>query len=182
MTDTQWPLYEVFIQEKPNKSHHNVGSVHAVDGEMAVLNARTVFGRRPLCHNMWVAPRTAILSRTAEELTNEPLSLSSLSPDDGQQAYYIFQKTTQRRAMAFVVHVGEVTAVSPEQALQAAIDIYSDKPVYVWWVIPTDAINKTEDDDLDAFFAPALDKTYRQPSAYRTFSAIRRARKQKRPS
>lgn len=176
MTDTQWPLYEVFIQEKPGKPHQNVGSVHAVDREMALLNARTVFGRRPLCHSLWAAPHTAILTRTQEELAKNPLR-PTVKTEAPTATYAVFRKTTQRRVMAFVVYAGEITAVSPEHALQQAIETYSDATVYVWWIIPTAAMVKTDEDDVDSFFAPALDKTYRQPSAYHTFSAMRRAKR-----
>ncbi|MFQ5435705.1 MAG: phenylacetic acid degradation protein, partial [Anaerolineae bacterium] len=40
MPDTQWPLWEVFKQDKPDKAHESVGTVHAPDAEMALLNAR----------------------------------------------------------------------------------------------------------------------------------------------
>ena len=46
MTDTQWPLYEVFEQERPGQPHRNAGAVHAPDPELALQNARDVFVRR----------------------------------------------------------------------------------------------------------------------------------------
>jgi hypothetical protein len=39
--------FEVFQQERPGRPHRNIGSVHAPDVEMALLNARDVFARRP---------------------------------------------------------------------------------------------------------------------------------------
>ena len=44
--DTQWPLWEVFVQANPGIPHKHVGSVHAVDAEMAMQNARDVYTRR----------------------------------------------------------------------------------------------------------------------------------------
>ena len=172
--DTQWPLYEVFVQEKAERPFQSVGAVHAADAEMAILNARTVFVRRPACHALWVARRSAILMRTAEELADDAKN----EFDTGEpQRYQIFQKTSQRRAMIYVGHVGEVTAVSPHHALQQAIHTFgSDEEVFVWWVVPNSAITSTDNDDIDSLFDPALDKTYRHPSAYRTFTAIRKAR------
>ena len=32
--DTQWPLYEVFVQEKAERPFQSVGAVHAADAEM----------------------------------------------------------------------------------------------------------------------------------------------------
>ncbi len=39
MTD-QWPRFEVFKQDKVDGPIRNVGSVHAPDAELALLNAR----------------------------------------------------------------------------------------------------------------------------------------------
>jgi ring-1,2-phenylacetyl-CoA epoxidase subunit PaaB len=173
-SDTQWPPYEVFVQEKAERPFQSVGAVHAADAEMALLNARTVFVRRPVCHSLWVVPSSAILMRTAEELATDGADDTAEATE--AQRYQIFQKTSQRRAMVYVVHVGEITAVSPHHALQQAIATFGNDDVFVWWVVPTSAISSTDDDDIDSFFEPALDKTYRQPSAYRTFTAIRKAR------
>lgn len=172
--DTQWPLYEVFMQEKAERPFQSVGAVHAADAEMAILNARTVFVRRPACHTLWVVPHSAILMRTSEELADDEED----DADTGEpQRYQIFQKTSQRRAMVYVGHVGEITAVSPQHALRQAIDTFgSSEDVFVWWVVPNAAITSTDDDDIDSLFAPAYDKIYRQPSAYRTFTAIRKAK------
>ena len=68
MTDTQWNRYQVFVQESEGKPHLDYGSVHAPDPELALLNARDVFARRPDCVSMWVVPVEAIYSNTAEEL------------------------------------------------------------------------------------------------------------------
>jgi ring-1,2-phenylacetyl-CoA epoxidase subunit PaaB len=70
VSDTQWPRYEVFEQERPGQPHRNAGAVHAPDPEIALQNARDVFVRRPDSHSLWVAPADQILSRTAEEVGN----------------------------------------------------------------------------------------------------------------
>jgi ring-1,2-phenylacetyl-CoA epoxidase subunit PaaB len=62
MTDANWPLYEVFIRPKNGLSHKHVGSLHAVDGEMALQNARDVYTRRGDVMSVWVVPSTAILA------------------------------------------------------------------------------------------------------------------------
>jgi ring-1,2-phenylacetyl-CoA epoxidase subunit PaaB len=74
MTDTQWPRFIVFQQAKVDAPHQYAGSVHAPDAEMALMNARDVFVRRPTCVSLWVVPSTAVFSRTAEELAEKPLS------------------------------------------------------------------------------------------------------------
>ncbi len=63
--DTQWPRFEVFLQDRDGRSHKNVGTIHAADGEMALLNARDVYARRPDCVSLWVIASNQILSKTA---------------------------------------------------------------------------------------------------------------------
>ena len=64
--DTQWPEWEVFIQEKRGACHVNVGAVHAPDAEMALVLAKENFARRQPCVNIWIA-RTDHVVATAYE-------------------------------------------------------------------------------------------------------------------
>jgi ring-1,2-phenylacetyl-CoA epoxidase subunit PaaB len=66
--DSQWPLWEVFIQPGPGAPHEHCGSVHAVDAEQALLNARDVYARRNEGMNLWVVPSTAITGSTPEDM------------------------------------------------------------------------------------------------------------------
>jgi len=67
-TDTQWPLWEVFIQPKPGAPHEHCGSVHAVDAEQALLNARDVYARRNEGIHLWVVPTQWITGSTPEDV------------------------------------------------------------------------------------------------------------------
>lgn len=175
MSDTQWPRFEVFQQERPSRPHRNVGSVHAPDAEMALLNARDVFVRRPRTHHLWVAPAAAILARTAEELAAEPNWPPDYADLPGEPgSYYVFQKKSQRQAMTYVVHRGEVTAHTPLQALHQALGTIADADAFVWWVVPATAVTGSSDADVASMFAPAADKTYRSPREYRTVTQMRR--------
>jgi len=49
-----WPLWEVFIRGQHGLSHRHVGSLHAPDAELAVLNARDVYTRRNEGVSIWV--------------------------------------------------------------------------------------------------------------------------------
>ncbi|MDX1523562.1 MAG: phenylacetic acid degradation protein [Anaerolineae bacterium] len=167
MSDTQWPRWEVFKQDAPNKPHQAVGSVHAADPEHALLNARNVFVRRPQAVSLWVVRAEEVFSMTAEELAENPeWAGEQVPPDATAQSYTIFRRASHRRAMTFVDYVGEVDAVSPKQALQRAIATFSDQPALAWWVVPTGAIVRSEPDVVDSWFAPALTKTYKQQSKY----------------
>ena len=78
MTDTQWPRYEVFKQDKPGKPHEAVGSVHAPDAEMAMLNARNVFVRRPSAVSLWVVAADVIRTVALEATLQSVLVLGLL--------------------------------------------------------------------------------------------------------
>ncbi len=66
--DNQWPLWEVFIQSKSGQPHKHVGSVHAPDSEVALLNARDVYTRRNEGTSVWVVPAQVITASTPEEV------------------------------------------------------------------------------------------------------------------
>lgn len=169
MSDTQWPRYEVFKQDKANKVHEAIGSVHASDDQMALLNARDVFVRRPSAVSLWVVPAEEILTVTAEELaTAEPGDLLLMEDEGEQERFVVCNRRTQRRSMVAVSYVGEVTAGSKEEALRLALadEAFGGADVWVWWVFPQAAVTASEEDDVASMFAPALDKTYRQQSAY----------------
>jgi len=176
MTD-QWPRYEVFKQDRPDGPYRNVGSVHAPDAELAVLNARDVFARRPACHSLWVIPAEAIVARTAEELARE-------EEGDGRQysvdqysvgQYSVFSKQSGRQAMTYVDYVGQVEARSAAEALRLAARA-TDPPAAVWWAAPTAAIVRS-DEEVAAGFAAATSKLFRLPNQYHTVVTMRQLRR-----
>lgn len=63
----QWPLWEVFIQEQQGAPHEHAGSVHAVDREHALQNARDVYGRRGGI-SLWVVATSHITASTPEDV------------------------------------------------------------------------------------------------------------------
>jgi ring-1,2-phenylacetyl-CoA epoxidase subunit PaaB len=65
--DTEWPLWEVFVQDKQGAPHEHFGSVHAADAESALQNARDVYARRGEVISMWVVPSNAITASQPED-------------------------------------------------------------------------------------------------------------------
>jgi ring-1,2-phenylacetyl-CoA epoxidase subunit PaaB len=55
-------LWEVFLRARNGMHHQHVGSLHAVDAEMALENARDVFTRRGEAASIWVVPSAAIVA------------------------------------------------------------------------------------------------------------------------
>jgi ring-1,2-phenylacetyl-CoA epoxidase subunit PaaB len=160
--DTQWPRWEVFKQDSPKKPHQAVGSVHAADPEHALLSARNVFARRPSAVSLWVARAEAILSLTREERERGGPTVPDAAHDP--MPYLVFVKTSHKRSMTFTDHVGEVVADSPQGALEAALSRFPD--ALAWWLVPADALHRSDPEDAESWFDPAKDKTYKQQSAY----------------
>lgn len=178
MMDTQWPRYEVFKQDRPGDAHESIGTVHAVDAEMALQNGRDLFARRPKCHSLWVAPAEAITSKTAAELAADDAWHIEADPAAPTETYLVFQKQTERRGMTFTTHVGEVEASSPTHALQRAVAAFPADEVFVWWVCPATAVTRSEAADVEPMFAPAREKLYRLPNQYRTVFTMQKIKRE----
>lgn len=67
MTEQNIPLWEVFIRSRTGLAHRHVGSVHAVDAEMALQNARDVYTRRGEGLSIWVVPSSAITASNPDD-------------------------------------------------------------------------------------------------------------------
>ena len=66
--DSQWPLWEVFLQPPKGEAHEHAGSVHAVSAEHALQNARDVYARRGEAVSIWVVPSTEITASTPDDM------------------------------------------------------------------------------------------------------------------
>lgn len=174
MSDTQWPRFQVFLQERAGEAHIDVGSVHAPDAEMALFNARDVFVRRPECTHLWVCPAQAIYSKTREELENW-LSGDEDASEEGEaeaEEYHVFCKA---KSGGTQTQVGTVTASTPEQAMRMAVETYMEElPPFVWWVFPARAVTQSDPADVESDFAPAAEKTFRLSTDFRTHSTMRK--------
>lgn len=166
--DTQLPRWEVFKQDRPDRPYEAIGTVHASDGEMALLSARDVFVRRPECHSLWVTPESAVLRLTAQELAARPAWLSETQPAAAEeQIYHVFCRQGHRRTMAAAVRVGQVLAATPADAMRQAVQTNAAPDVATWWVVADSALIRSNDADIDSMFEPAQEKTYRDQAAYR---------------
>jgi ring-1,2-phenylacetyl-CoA epoxidase subunit PaaB len=74
MSEAPTPLYEVFIRAKAGLSHKHVGSLHAVDNEMALQMARDVYTRRGEGVSIWVVRSNLIAASdpTDKDMLFEP--------------------------------------------------------------------------------------------------------------
>jgi ring-1,2-phenylacetyl-CoA epoxidase subunit PaaB len=65
--DSQWPIWEVFVQPKTGAPHEHAGSLHAPDAEIALQNARDLYSRRSEAVNIWVVESKNITATTPED-------------------------------------------------------------------------------------------------------------------
>jgi ring-1,2-phenylacetyl-CoA epoxidase subunit PaaB len=65
--ETQGPLWEVFTQRDGGVPHEHAGSVHAPDAEIALQNARDVYGRRGNVVSMWVVQSNLITASPSDQ-------------------------------------------------------------------------------------------------------------------
>lgn len=63
----EWPLWEVFIRSKQGLNHKHVGSLRAVNAEMAIDNARNVYTRRNEGESIWVVESVKITASDPSE-------------------------------------------------------------------------------------------------------------------
>jgi ring-1,2-phenylacetyl-CoA epoxidase subunit PaaB len=169
LKDTEGSRFVVFHQEALGKPHRHAGSVHAPDTGLALMHARDVFVRRPACVSLWVAPANLVYARTAEELSNaadrEPgAAMGPLA------AYAVFVKRDHRGAYE---HVGEVSGSDPAAALRAAMRVFAEPEALAWWVLPQQAIHRSEPSDREFLFGPAESKAFRRATNFHTLTKKR---------
>ncbi len=175
MADTQLPRFVVFEQKRSNEPHTHAGSVHAADAEMALMNARDVFVRRPACVSLWVAPAYRIYSKTAQELESESRIADELTPEGPAESYLVFRKMGSKGVLTYV---GRIDASSAPQAMKAAVKLHEATDVKIWWVLPERYVAKTDPGESESLFEPAELKPFRHQSDFRTFTLMRRILKQ----
>lgn len=176
MPDTQWPRFMVFQQEAEGKPFVHNGTVHAPDIEMALLNARDVFARRPQAVAMWVVSADSIYTQTREELSNQETKQAVDQSTNRLIDFYVFGKFEEQ---AQCRQIGEVRAVSPQAAVQTAIQKYGDQHPLWWWVFPKSDVLISAPQDASPMFEPANAKTFKDQSEYPVVTMMREIRAKK---
>ncbi len=64
---SQFPQWEVFVQAANGGPFIHQGSLHAMDKNMALQNARDIYARRHEGRAIWVVPTDCITATTREE-------------------------------------------------------------------------------------------------------------------
>ncbi|SDX67919.1 phenylacetic acid degradation b [Hymenobacter psychrophilus] len=177
----QFPTYEVFHQRKENAAYVYVGPVHAPEADVAFLFGKEQFSRRFPCTGMWVVLTSAIQVTEYgddQQSVYDRLPLPLLPADQlaaadaaGMESYDIFHLKKRGKAHA---HVGQVSATSPEAALQAAKAAFGDqRPVVNVWVIRSADLLRSDEADRD-MWTTTPDKKYREAISYKVQDRIDR--------
>jgi len=171
MTDTQWPRFEVFLIEEDEKPAEHVGSVHAPDAEMALLNARDVFVRRPRCRQLWVAPSSKVLFRTAQELKD------ATTPPGNQleepQPYLVFSKPNHREPLTLSKCL---SAGSAETALRSVLAGGYGADYPLWAIVSEADLTRSDPEESESFFEPAESKQYKMHADFPTGQLMKEVR------
>ena len=168
MPDTQWPRYMVFQQEQPGDVFIHNSTVHAPDAEIALLNARDVFARRPQAYAMWVVPNEAIFTKTREEIEND--GWGDMPDSQAPEDFHIFGKTTQQGQLQ---HLGTQAGATAEDALRQFVESYSGGEIWFWWSFPVSAVTSTADDEAESFFRPFEAHEFKDQANYPVITMMR---------
>jgi ring-1,2-phenylacetyl-CoA epoxidase subunit PaaB len=161
MTDTQWPVYQVFERPAIGRPMRAAGSVHAADAEMALQNAWAVYGRRPTAVALWVVPRCRVLMTTREEFSSCSPAVDDAAAANAPQTYCVFPV---------------VVAASAQRALAQAVAQFNGEDWQACWVFPVAAITSSESTRGECSFAPQQYKWFRDHKSFPVGALLRDAR------
>lgn len=168
-------IYYIFLQETENSAFENVGSVHAVDAEMALQNGRDVYARRVPCFALWAVPADSIFMRTQQQLAAAPLTAPVT--ESARETYLICVK---RKPADNPTLAGQVDAASPEDALiQARAALQFSAEPFWWWAFPLRSVTGSTPQDHEPFFAAAQSKPFRESAYYRVIGEIRKIQRER---
>ncbi len=162
----QLGTYEVFVQAKEGKPFQHEGIVHASDIELAYILAKETFTRRFTCVSLYVTEtRDVYVSPLTDGQTSSyellPPATAGNGPTEAYEVYHLVKRGKQH------VHVGEVMASSPQEAMHSAKEKFgAGKVVYNVWVIRKSNIRYTNEADKDLWLT-LPEKKYRDAADYK---------------
>jgi ring-1,2-phenylacetyl-CoA epoxidase subunit PaaB len=161
----QLATYEVFVQAKEGKPFQHEGIVHASDLEMAFILAKESLTRRFTCLSLFVTDtRHVIMSATTEGDTNAYDTIKDSSPTGyTTKQFEVFHLPKRGKQH---LHAGSVEAPSIEEAFAAAKKKFGSVKVFNVWVVPTEKIRFTTDEEKD-LWKTLPDKKFRDAADYK---------------
>lgn len=173
----QFETYEAFIQTKEGKPFEHVGPVHAPNEEMAFLFSKEQFSRRGMfCNALCVVKTENIKVSAYTDNDQDVYDLVTESPTGSQEeSFEVFQLSKRGKQHKYE---GSVTGKNYEDALaQAKADFKSDKPVYNVWIIQSEHILTSDEEDRD-IWDTLKEKKYRDAIDYKAGDKIKAFKEQ----
>lgn len=168
----QFETYETFIQSKEGKPLEHAGPVHAPNEEMAFLFAKEQYSRRGgFCNALCVIKTENIKVSKYTDNSMDVYDLIDYSPSGAEQesfeVFHLMKRGKQHR------YEGNVLAKNYQDALAVAkTQFKGDKPVFNLWVVKSDHILASGDDDRD-IWDTLIEKKYRDAIDYKAGDKIK---------
>lgn len=168
----QLETYEVFVQMKDNKPFEHAGIVHAPNEEMAFLFAKEQYSRRGMfCSAVGVVKTENIKVSTFTDNQVSVYEQYNDSPSGSEvesfEIFHLLKRGKQHK------HAGSVLAKDYEDAIcQAKVDLDQSKPIYNIWVVKSNDILATDEEDKD-IWDTLHEKKYRDAIDYKAADKIK---------
>jgi ring-1,2-phenylacetyl-CoA epoxidase subunit PaaB len=162
----QLGTFEVFVKPKEGKPFQHEGAVHATEPEMAFVLAKENFTRRFMCVSLFVVDtRSVFVSHYTDDNHSVYDDVKANSSDGaGSHSFEIFHLLKRGKQH---VHAGQVLAKDYADAItQAKKTVAISGPVYNLWVIRSEDIRFTTDEEKD-FWLTLPEKKFRDASDYK---------------
>lgn len=158
----KWNSFEVFHQKKSTLKYTHVGSLHAINMEMAMILAKEQFGRRQMTSGLWVV-RTAKIFTSGETINTEENDLA-----DNPGLYEVFY---QKKTGTAFIRLGQVESNNHNSAMEKAKQEWPDIASTGYWVWHVDDLLKLDEDVIE-IFESTPSKVHREAPLYKTRDKI----------
>lgn len=168
----QFETYQVFMQIKEGKAFEHAGIVHAPNEDMAFLFAKEQYSRRGMFCNALCVVKTELTQVSAYTDNSQDVydTLEGTYSGDDSESFEIFHLLKRGKHHK---HIGNVLGKDFADALLASKETYERaKPVYNVWVVRTEDILMSDEEDVD-IWNTLKEKQYRDAIDYRAADRIK---------
>ncbi|MFY0594701.1 phenylacetic acid degradation b [Roseivirga sp.] len=168
----QFETYQTFVQTKEGKPFEHAGIVHAPNLDMAFLFAKEQFSRRGMfCNALCVAKteliKTSVFTDNLQDVYDTFEGTYSGDESESFEIFHLLKRGKQHK------YIGNALGKNSQDAMLAAKELYPrSKPVYNVWVIRTEDILMSDEEDAD-IWNTLKEKKYRDAIDYRAADKIK---------